>query len=228
MFHVKRLVTGIVFLLSFSCSFAQYANYSYLFKPEPEIKIARDEDISRSIALQTTKTQLNDQEEELLYWMDFARKYPKRFYDEVVYPYIKTYPELMKQKKYAESLKNDLYNSNPLSLFVVDEKLIAMAKEHAIDVREHNNPSIAHSSSAGLSFQDRAKKFGLSICAAENLSYGASSVLMQLVLLYLDVNMPNLGHRKNLLNPLYSNIGIALIGLENNGIFFVQDFSCAP
>lgn len=227
MFHVKRLIISTLLLFFFSCSLAQYANYSYLFRPEPEIKIAKDEDIYRNIALQT-KIRLNNQEKELLYWMDFARKYPKRFYNEIVYPYLKTYPELMKQKKYVASLRNDLYKSNPLPLLVINERLFAMAQEHATDVKKHNNPSIAHSSSAGLNFQQRAKQFGLDVCVGENLSYGASSVLMQLVLLYLDVDMPNLGHRKNLLNPIYSNIGVALVDLDNNEIFFVQDFSCTP
>ena len=227
MFHVKRFTISALFLFLFSGSFAQYTNYSFSSKQEPLIKIAIDEEINRKVLSGAKEMHLNDKEKELLYWMNFARKYPRRFYDEVVFSYLKAYPELMEDKKYVKTLKNDLYSSPSLPIFITDARLTAMAREHAVDVKK-NSPSIGHTSSSGLDFMQRAKKYGLNVYLAENLSYGASSVLMQLVLLYLDIDQPGLGHRKNLLNPLYTNIGIALVVLDDKNIFFVQDFSSSP
>jgi Uncharacterized protein with SCP/PR1 domains len=228
MFHVKRFTTSLLLLFFFSGTRAQYTSYSYSFKPEPRISISIDKEIESNISTQALSARLSSKERDLLYWMDFARKYPARFYDEVVNLFVNSYPEIINSKKYINTLRKALYTSKPLPLLVLDERLLALAKEHARDVQTHNNPDIAHNSSNGLSFQQRAKEKGINTCASENISYGGSSTLMQLVLLYLDIGQPSLGHRKNLLNPSFTNTGIALVGLNANEVFFVQDLSCSP
>ena len=226
-FLVKRFVAIITMFCFCSSTFAQFVTNTYSDKPEPILNIPKDREIAKLISSQTKDIYLSKPEKDLLYWMNFARKYPRQFYDDVVCAYIKIYPELVKTGQNNESLKNDLYSAQPLPLLLLDENLTNMAREHASDVRLRNNPSIAHSSSSGLNFQQRAIKFGFqNVCLGENLSYGSGSVLMQLVLLYLDAGHADLGHRKNLLKPAFTNIGLASAQLDDGDVFFVQDFSC--
>jgi hypothetical protein len=51
---------------------------------------------------------------------------------------------------------------------------------------------------------------------------------MSLVLLYIDYGLPNLGHRKSLLNADYveTGVGVSPYG-DTDSIFIVEDFACA-
>jgi uncharacterized protein YkwD len=44
--------------------------------------------------------------------------------------------------------------------------------------------------------------------------------------LYLDINVPDLGHRKALLNPSFVETGIGISTYKNGNTFLVEDFSC--
>jgi hypothetical protein len=48
-----------------------------------------------------------------------------------------------------------------------------------------------------------------------------------LVMLYLDINVSNLGHRKALMNPSFVNTGISIAKYANGNTFLVEDFACA-
>jgi uncharacterized protein YkwD len=135
------------------------------------------------------------------------------------------YPQL-KGKNY-ESLENDLANSQKLPLFSLNGDLGKMAAFHTIDITSHN-ASPSHNSVNGETFADRFKRFNLKNCGGENISNGAGSadILLMIVFLYLDINVPDLGHRKSLLNPAFINTGISIASYKNGNTFIVEDFAC--
>jgi len=169
-------------------------------------------------------TDLTPQEQDFYYWVNYSRVDPHRFFDSVVKRVIDAYPQLKGEN--FETLHNDLANAGSLPLFILNPDLIKMAKGHAADIVSHEaQPS--HNSTNGDSFSDRFKQKNLKNCGGENLSFGATDPVLLLVLLYLDINVPNLGHRKALLNPGFVETGIGAANYKNGSVFLVQDFSCS-
>lgn len=159
-----------------------------------------------------------------IYWTNFARLYPKVFRDEALIPFIKLQPTL--KGKYANSLIRDLGKISPLPLLEPESKLTKAAQLHADDISQ-NNGRVSHQSSDGSSFSDRMKKVGYKACSGENISLGNDQDgLSSLLLLYLDINLPDLGHRKNLFNSNYTKMGVSVKQLTNNQFLIVQELGC--
>ena len=223
MFHVKRLISFVLIIASFK----SYSQNALFFKevalPHP-VKV--DQTVYEWNTMQIHFKNLSSKEQEFYYWVNYSRINPLRFFDSAVKPLTKIYPQLAGEN--LESLNHDLKNSPILPLLNLNDTLIKMAKMHASDITSHNAPP-SHQSINGDSFIDRFKKHGLQKCGSENISFGAGSEdpLFMLVLLYLDIGVAELGHRKTLLNPLYTETGIDISFYKNGNIFLVEDFSCA-
>lgn len=159
-----------------------------------------------------------------LYWTNYSRVNPKRFWDSVVQPILEAFPTL--KSSYSESLKTDLYNSPALPAFKLNSTLIGTAQAHASDIGlKKGTPG--HISSDGRTFVERIKEAGIKNCAGENVSLGDVDPILSLVLLYIDYGIPTLGHRKSLLNGNYTETGIGVSPYgDTDNIFIVEDFSC--
>lgn len=169
-------------------------------------------------------TTINKTSKDFYYWTNYSRINPKRFWDSVVQPIIIAFPSL--QSSYSESLKQDLYNQPKLPLFKLNTILLKTSQAHALDIgAKEGKPG--HTSTNGTTFTQRIEAAGVRICAGENVSLGNVDPVLSLVLLYIDYGLPNLGHRKSLLNPNYTETGIGSSLYGNTGSqFIVQDFSC--
>ncbi|MCZ2525001.1 MULTISPECIES: CAP domain-containing protein [Streptomyces] len=100
----------------------------------------------------------------------------------------------------------------PLSL---NDKLMAAAQAHSEDMAAHRNMS--HTGSDGSSPSERIKRAGYTAGAsAENVAYGYSTPEK-----VMDGWMTSDGHRRNILNCSYKDIGI---GLAQPGNYWTQDF----
>lgn len=158
-----------------------------------------------------------------MYWVNYSRLYPKEFRDSALIPYLQQQPRL--KGKYANSLLETLDKANALPFLDPEEKLSKAARDHAKDIKR--NGIVSHRSSDGSSFGDRMRKVGYRGCTAENISLGKDNWgLSSLLLLYLDINLPDLGHRKNLLNPNYSKMGISSLQLDGDQTLIVQELGC--
>jgi Cysteine-rich secretory protein family len=220
---VKQILK--IFLVLIICS-RGYSQQMLMFK-EAEIPKPKniDETVLKWNQNQAGFSNLSLKEQQFYYWVNYSRFNPERFFDSVVKPMAEVYPQL-KGKNY-ESLEKDLANTQKLPLFFLHEDLGKMADFHAKDITSHNaTPS--HNSVNGETFADRFKRFNLKNCGGENISNGAGStdILLMIVLLYLDINVPDLGHRKSLLNPAFINTGIGAASYKNGNIFIVEDFAC--
>lgn len=219
--HVKLSLLTTLFSVSLSCFSQKMLSFEEKIIPKPFLI---DSKVFTFCSEQKNYKKLNFEEKEFYYWVNYSRNNPKLFFDSVILPIIKIYPQL--QGDNLLSLKKDFSNINTLPLLVLNFTLTEMAKKHALDITSHNAiPS--HNSTNGDSFADRAKKNKLKTCGGENISYGANKAVFLLALLYLDINVPTLGHRKALLNQSFTETGIGDAFYKNGLIFLVEDFSCS-
>lgn len=189
---------------------------------EPKIGIKKD--IKERLEQNAVFQSADPISQSFMYWVNYARLYPKEFRDSALIPYLQQQPRL--KGKYANSLLETLDKASSLSFLDPEKKLSLAAQNHAKDI-QRNGGSVSHRSSDGSSFGDRMRKVGYKGCTAENISLGKDKWgLSSLLLLYLDINLPDLGHRKNLLNPNYSKMGVSSIQLDGNQTLIVQELGC--
>lgn len=217
----KALFVAFVFCFPL-LGFSQVSHVTLEVKKIPE-PVVRDSTIDNWNRKFSGFNNLSTPQKEMLYWTNYARKNPKRFWDSVVSPLLIAFPQL--NKKEAKSLKAELLSSSPQQLFSLNPLLIATSQSHASDITK-NNLGPSHNSSSGRDFSFRMKQAGIKYCAGENIAVANDNVLLAVALLYLDIGVADLGHRKTLLNPSYTQIGIGASFLKSDQIFLVQDFSC--
>lgn len=222
MFHVKQILSILLIFTAISCKSQKTLVFQQTTLPSPAMN---DQSVISWNEKQQGFTSLSQKEKEFYYWVNYSRKNPAGFYETAVLPVIQTYPQLKGDN--LNSLEKDLKNTQSLTLFTLDAALLKMSASHATDITSANaNPS--HSSTKGEAFPERFKKFGLKNCGGENISFGGgdTDALFMLIMLYLDINVADLGHRKALLNPSFTNTGISVKKYSNGNTFLVEDFAC--
>jgi hypothetical protein len=192
---------------------------------EIKFNLTRDEEIDQWNKSFKSYHLLSKDEQEILYWTNYSRKSPQRFWDSVMIPILATFPQL-RGGKYASSLKTDLAQAGRLPLLALNDTLNTAAKGHALDI-SRKNATVSHTSTDGTTFSNRLQRAGIKNCGSENMSLGGGDVLMALAMLYLDYGLDNLGHRKTLLNPEYIYMGVGAVQYGKEQLFFVQDFACS-
>lgn len=166
----------------------------------------------------------SDLEKDFIYWTNFARLYPRSFCDSVLIPFINEQPTT--KGKEANQLIKEFYKVKKLPILLPDVILSHSSRNHAKDLSNRKG-KISHSSSNGNSFYQRMKKAGVLSCAAENISLGQNDQLVALLLLYIDIGLPDAGHRKNLMDPNFTRMGVSVQKLKGGDQFItVQDFRC--
>lgn len=195
-----------------------------LEQKEIRFNLTRDQEIDNWNLSFKSYNRLSKEEKEILYWTNYSRKDPKRFWDSVMVPVFTAFPQL--RGKYAVSLKADLENSPSLPLLALNDTLIQSSKNHALDI-SMKTATISHTSTDGTTFSNRLQRVGIRNCGSENMSLGNGDVIMALAMLYLDYGLENLGHRKTLLNPEYIYMGVGATQYGREQLFFVQDFACS-
>jgi len=221
MFHVKRFLL-IVFLIPTLTHAQHFGATTLTTKPLPNLP-ARSDSIDKFLKSNPTYHLLNPVGKDWFYWTNYSRNNPKRFWDSIVSPILKVYPNL--KNSYTSSLEKDLTTSPPLPLLSPNESLISTSESLAKELAESNS-SPSHTSPSGIAFPERMKSKGIKNCAGENISYGPPNPVLMLVLLYIDQGVPQLGHRKSLLNPSFVEMGIGDAVYKNNNTIIIQDFAC--
>lgn len=221
--NLKILVLGC--LLFFSGYLTGQSYSQVVLKDIPfEPNIALNDELVEKLEQNNVYRSSTKAARSIIYWTNFARLYPIAFRDEALLPFIQLQPSL--KGKYANSLIKDLGKISPLPFLEPESTLTRAAQIHAEDIAQ-NNGRVSHQSSDGSSFGDRMKKVGYKACSGENISLGNDNEgLSSLLLLYLDINLPDLGHRKNLFNPNYTKIGVSVKQLPNNQYLIVQELGC--
>ena len=221
---MRRFLILCSFFLPF-VSFSQFSTIELEVRPVPEPAIRDSAVVHWNQSLPAFET-LSPESKDFLYWINYCRSNPEAFWDSIVCPVLLVFSSLT--GKEARSLHTDLANVGKLPMFSLNEVLIKTAQLHASDIsRKKASPS--HTSTDGSDFGTRMKRAGIKTCANENISVSSQSVLLSVLLLYLDIGLPELGHRKSLLNPslVETGIGSASFGKEGDQFFLVQDLACS-
>lgn len=183
---------------------------------------------------------LTGEEKDIVIYMNLARMDGERFFNTFLQDFIDVYNEQMKQynnyeklrinrkDSYYRSLEKDLKNVKLLPAFWPDEALSWVAKQHAKDLNRNN--IAAHKSSDGRMPQDRIGKMYPKKASGENLAFGFPSGLGNVCMLLLDKGVPDLGHRKMILNTPYqlNTVGISIQPHKTYRYCAVIDFVALP
>ncbi len=164
---------------------------------------------------------LDEEEKRVIYLVNLARTEGALFAETYLQAYVKS-QGISPQEPYLKSLYQDLKDAKMPPL-APHPKLSQAAAFHAEDTGEKG--LVSHDSSDGTPFGKRVKRFVQAGALAENCSYGyatAEGIVMQLL---LDANTPSLGHRKNILNPVFDHIGVAIHPHQEWKFTCVQDFA---
>jgi hypothetical protein len=217
----KVYFTFLLFLPVLSFSQISMIELDALKVPEP---LARDTVVDNWNSLQPGFRLLNQQAKEMLYWTNYCRNNPQKFWDSAALPILKTFPKLKKTE--AESMRLDILHAGQLPMFSLNANLITTAQAHAFDIARRKAP-LSHNSTNGADFGTRMKNAGIKQCANENIALSSQSVLLSVMLLYLDIGISSQGHRKALLDPNLreTGVGASLYGVDQ--YFLVQDFACS-
>lgn len=125
---------------------------------------------------------------------------------------------------YAKSLINDLRNTRKMGALKFSPALNKVARMHAKDMGKTG--SIGHSSSDGTSFSERVRKQSKAGgMIAENCDYGNQTAIDSVIGLLIDDGIESLGHRKNILEPKFQWIGIAIEDHKTYRVNTVMDFA---
>jgi hypothetical protein len=204
-------------------SFSQMASIELEARPVP-IPAERDSIVDKWNESQPGYHNLSNQARDYFYWINYCRRNPEGFWDNVITPNLRVFPSLNSRE--AKSLKQDLLTTGPLPMFALNNSLVRTAQLHASDIAL-NRAAPSHTSTDGTDFGSRMKKAGIKYCANENISVSSQGSLLAVLLLYLDIGLPNLGHRKSLLNPSLVETGIGASPYGRDQVFIVQDLSCS-
>lgn len=217
---LKILVPLFLFVPFFSFAQIGFIELDSKKVPEPGV---RDTAVDQWNHAQPGFDKLPVQAQEMLYWTNYARRSPEKFWTEAVLPVLTTFAPLNKAE--AQSLKADLLKAGALPMFILNSNLIGTAQSHADDIGRKRAP-LSHTSTNGTDFGTRIKRANIRYCASENISLSSQSILLSVILLYLDIGVPGMGHRKTLLDANLREIGIGSAVYDKGQYFLVQDFAC--
>jgi len=161
------------------------------------------------------------QEEEVLKLLNQVRTNPQGFIT-LVQDYLKE--NNLNNNSYAKSLVADLKRCKKMGELQLSKPLTEVARSHANDMGKTG--SVGHTSSDGTPFNERirnkAKAKGM---IAENCEYGHDTALDIVMALLIDDGIKSLGHRKNILEPKYRWVGIAIEPHKTYRTNCVMDFA---
>ncbi len=163
-----------------------------------------------------------NQEEEVLALLNAVRTSPQKFSNTYALPYIKE--KGLEKNRYAKSLLQDLKQTKPMGALQVADALTKVARYHATDMGATGNTG--HESTDGTPFHIRVRTHSKAMgMIAENCAYGQTSALDFVMQLLIDDGIESLGHRKNILEPKYQWVGIAIEPHKTYRTNCVMDFA---
>ncbi|MCC7301093.1 MAG: CAP domain-containing protein [Bacteroidia bacterium] len=142
-------------------------------------------------------------EKQIFFYVNLARMFPKEFAEKYVKPHIKN-------SGYHRSLYDTMVKLKPRTALAPDQTLFNFADCFAKEAGKKGYVGHQRKKCANGGF-------------AECCSYGADSPLAVVMQLLVDDKIPSLGHRKILLDPYYSKMGVATREHKSYGTNTVLD-----
>lgn len=159
---------------------------------------------------------LKDEEKQIIFYTNLARADGKLFSETYLKWYMES--EAMWSNSFVQSLEQNLRDVRDLPMLVPDKYLYDIARDHA--VKSGKSGQQGHQG-----FKKRFRKLDRSyVYFGENCYYGRDNPLVIVIRLLIDDEVPDLGHRKNMLEPLYNSIGISIMPHKTFSYNCVMDF----
>ncbi len=143
---------------------------------------------------------LNEEEKALIFLANLARLDGELFSSTILDNYLKG----KSSSRYIRSLYRDLRKIKDLPPLEPQKDLSSASEEHAKEQGKSGTTGHQGFAKRYESLMDRYNEIG------ENLAYGYQSASDILIQLLIDEGIPDLGHRKNNLNPNFNAIGVAI------------------
>ncbi len=153
---------------------------------------------------------LTAEEQAAFDYTNFARTDPQGFATQYLYD--------LHQSGSDNGAYDDLMARDPVPALQLSPGLLAAARAHSRDLNE-NCKVLQHDSCDGTSWSDRIWSYYDGGTIAENAAMGFSTGLSVVIAWIVDSGVPSLGHRVNLLNGTYTQVGIG-----QAGSYWTQDF----
>lgn len=219
LFHVKQLF--LFFALTISIISMAQGSISMSDRSVP-YHLAPDTALKNRLAVLPGFKSLSEGEQQVAYYLNYARMHPQLFLDNAINIFLQYHPEV--KSNYTTSLQKLFSDITPLHFVSADLTLSRVARLHAEDLRDHH--ILSHNSSNGRSFQERVQPF-VKGCGSECIHAGKKFLPIESVLsLLFDFNVPDLGHRKSMLNPDFTRAGFGIAPDPVGNTVLVVDFSC--
>lgn len=145
--------------------------------------------------------ELSNWEKDVILYMNLARMYPQKYARVEVEPYDGGYKfgHVYRNSSYKASLLTELRNRKAVVPLKYDHEMYVYAKCWAIE-----------SGQLGLTGHDRVRCADLPECSAECCAYGPMTGQEFVVGLLIDQDVPNLGHRKIILDGSLTKAGASI------------------
>lgn len=162
---------------------------------------------------------LTTEEKKVIQYCNLVRLNPKLFLETFVKEYLDSTKE---NNNYTRSLIKTLRSAKSTDLLYPSEKLYSLSKEHAIDFGKKGKTGHGD-------FDKRFMKFTQECdCAVgENCDYGSNNALDIVMSLLIDNDVPDFGHRENILDSAYKNISVSIQEHKKYDWNCVMDFNGA-
>lgn len=143
-------------------------------------------------------TYMDTLEQRIVMYCNLARLYPKKFNEIEVANYwgTKESPDQYRNSAQRKSLMRDLETMKPVGALQPDSLLADMASCFQKELNKTGNTG-----------HDR--KICKEDYMAENCSFGKHTAIDVVMQLLIDEGVASLGHRRNILNPEYTKLGVA-------------------
>jgi uncharacterized protein YkwD len=154
-------------------------------------------------------------EKEVLLELNKVRSDPKGFAQLYIAPLISNYDGNLDTRNHIETREGAsalkeciavLNKTKKLELLMPDKELSAVAFRHTS--KQSKTRQTGHTSPNGETFEQRMRKISFSK-TGECISYGEDQARGIVISLLVDDGVPSRGHRKIILDPGYSSVGIA-------------------
>lgn len=142
-----------------------------------------------------------DIHQEIIQLVNYVRQEPKLFLEEIALPYIQE--NALENSSYSKSLIRTLRSQRALPALNKNENLTKMAVDYALEAGKRGWTD-------HIRTEARFKKYAPEIdITGENLQFGSMNAVVVVMDLLIDQDVRNLGHRKNILDPDFTEIGVA-------------------
>lgn len=183
---------------------------------------------------------LSAEERDFILYTNLARMDAKKFFNTFFQDFVEAHNKQMEQysnynelrisrtDKYYKSLEKDVKNEKSRPVLWPDEALSWVARQHAKDMNRYNYAE--HRSRDGRTAKDRISQMYPRRSMGENLSFGFATGLGNACMLLLDKNVPDLGHRKLMLDTSYdlNFVGVSIQPHKGYKYSAVMDFVSLP